>query len=42
LIVQANRSAIVKNDYVGYAILFAIAVLAAWAATTAPMPFLNH
>ncbi len=31
-----------KNNYIGYAILFAIVLLAAWAATTTPMPFLNH
>ena len=39
---KARQSAIVKNEYAGYAILLAIAALAAWAATTAPMPFLNH
>jgi cytochrome b len=31
-----------NHKYLGYAILAAIAVLAAWAATTAPAPFLLH
>jgi hypothetical protein len=31
-----------NRKYVGYAILVAIAVLAAWAATTPPAPFLLH
>jgi hypothetical protein len=29
------------NKYVGYAILVAIAVIAAWAATTAPTPLIH-
>ena len=31
-----------NNKYMGYVILIAIAVLAAWAATTAPAPFLHR
>jgi hypothetical protein len=31
-----------KGDYIGYALLAAIVVLAAWAATTTPMPFLSR
>jgi hypothetical protein len=30
------------NKYVGYAILIAIAVIAAWAATTSPTPLIHR
>jgi heme/copper-type cytochrome/quinol oxidase subunit 4 len=39
---RARKTAIMKSDYIGYALLVALGVLAAWAATRTPMPFLSR